>query len=125
MSAEGTPAVIADLVEFGRLLWDELETLRDRIIDTLDPEGLWDDPADDAAQPFGSRTRPTCTDRTYFSPGATVYDTDARQAPSGQRTQPSCSPGYQTPSSCRTSTTRGGSYRRELGSVTAPTVGPR
>jgi hypothetical protein len=65
------------------------------------------------------RTRSAGTDREYLIPGDTVHSTDARQSPSGQRIQPSCSPRYQTPS-CSTSTTRGGSNRRES---TPATVG--
>lgn len=58
------------------------------------------------------RTRSAGTDCTYRIPGDSVHHTDARQVESGQRIQPSISPRYHTPSRS-TSTTRGGSNRRD------------
>lgn len=72
-----------------------------------------------ATQPLTGRTRDASTDFEYFMPGATVYATGARHEPSGQRTHPSCVPRYQRPSSCSTSTVRGGSNLRDS---TRPTV---
>jgi len=70
------------------------------------------------------RTRSGGTDRTYFSPGATEYVTEARQIPSAHRDQPSHNPAYQRPSPWSTSTGRGSSKcRTSASSATAATVG--
>lgn len=42
--APGGCPVIANLLSFARMLWDELEAFREQIIEAIDPDDLWDEP---------------------------------------------------------------------------------
>lgn len=60
----------------------------------------------------GSRTSCSSTVRTNVRPIPAEYVTEAFQLPSTCRTQATCSPSHQRPSSCSTSTERRGSNIR-------------